>query len=60
MFIYKFKLKLFCSANFDKVIQDYLSVSLEEAADMDCPFLFLSFPSAKDPTSWAQKYPGKL
>ena len=33
-------------------------MTLEEAADSECPLMFISFPSAKDP-SWEQKFPGK-
>ena len=32
----------------------------EEAAKTDQPVMFISFPSAKDPKAWAQKYPGKI
>ena len=36
----------------------YTSLPVEEAAEAECPMMFVSFPSAKDP-NWEQKYPGK-
>ena len=35
-----------------------MGISVEEAAKSECPMMFISFPSAKDP-EWEQKYPGK-
>ena len=39
-------------------LHKYLSLSREDAANTPIPLLFVSFPSAKDPT-WNQKFPGK-
>ena len=33
-------------------------MSVQEAAEVPCPLVFVSFPSAKDP-SWEQKISGK-
>ncbi|XP_070565727.1 all-trans-retinol 13,14-reductase-like [Ptychodera flava] len=41
-----------------KQIHEYLEQSAEDAAVNNIPLLFISFPSAKDP-SWEQRYPGK-
>ncbi|NXX59254.1 RETST reductase, partial [Scopus umbretta] len=41
----------------DEIINQYLASSREEAAKMT-PILFVSCPSAKDPT-WETRYPGK-
>jgi len=42
----------------EKELQAYMSMSFEKAAESECPLMFISFPSAKDP-SWQSKYPGK-
>lgn len=45
--------------NLDKATNDYMSKpSATEAAKEPVPLLFISFPSAKDPT-WASRHPGK-
>ena len=44
--------------DFDKIFDDYMSLSASEAGTKDIPLLFVSFPSTKDPT-WDQRYPGK-
>ena len=33
-------------------------MSVQEAAEAECPLMFISFPSAKDP-EWEEKYPGE-
>ena len=48
------------SADFDKVVCEYLSLTPEKVVDTDAPVMFISFPSAKDPKAWAQKYPGRI
>ncbi|KAL3857331.1 hypothetical protein ACJMK2_012009 [Sinanodonta woodiana] len=48
----------FHSFELQKMIEEYLALSVEEAAELDAPFYFISFPSAKDP-SWESRYPGK-
>eukprot|EP00112_Aurelia_sp_Birch-Aquarium-sp1_P026138 Seg9085.2 transcript_id=Seg9085.2/GoldUCD/mRNA.D3Y31 product="putative all-trans-retinol 13 14-reductase" protein_id=Seg9085.2/GoldUCD/D3Y31 len=49
---------VYTSNEFDKITQDYMALSAEEAGTKDIPLLFISFPSAKDPT-WDQRFPGK-
>ena len=46
------------SKHLEQDMYAYTSLSLEEAAESECPMMFVSFPSAKDP-NWEQKYPGK-
>ena len=41
----------------EEELQSFTSLPLEEAVDRECPLMFISFPSAKDP-SWEDKYPG--
>ena len=48
----------FRSSKLDSVIQDYMSLSADEARTSDVPLLFVSFPSTKDPT-YNTRYPGK-
>ena len=48
----------FRSPELDTVLQEYISLSAEEARSRDVPLLFLSFPSTKDPT-FNTRYPGK-
>ncbi len=48
----------FRSSKLDSVVQNYISLSSDEARTADIPLLFLSFPSAKDPT-FNTRYPGK-
>ncbi|KAK3603231.1 hypothetical protein CHS0354_007560 [Potamilus streckersoni] len=48
----------FHSIELQKMIEEYFALRVEEAADLDAPFCFISFPSAKDP-SWEYRYPGK-
>ena len=43
--------------NLEQEIQDWMCLSVEQAAESECPLMFISFPSAKDP-SWEEKYPG--
>ena len=49
---------IFLSDNPGKDLHDYLAMSREEALNSPIPLLFVSFPSAKDPT-WESRYPGK-
>ncbi|XP_066955486.1 all-trans-retinol 13,14-reductase-like [Macrobrachium rosenbergii] len=42
----------------DKLTLNFLSMTREEAENVDLPFVFISFPSTKDP-EWDKKYPGK-
>ena len=46
------------SKHLEQDMYAYTSLSLEEATESECPMMFVSFPSAKDP-NWEQKYPGK-
>ena len=56
-FLYFFRTCI-CSEDLDKHFREYMSMTVEEAAESDCPMMFISFPSAKDP-NWELKYPGK-
>nr|XP_006819612.1 PREDICTED: putative all-trans-retinol 13,14-reductase-like [Saccoglossus kowalevskii] len=49
---------LFPDNDLDKQSRDFLSLSGDEIENQDIPLLFISFPSAKDPT-WEERYPGK-
>lgn len=49
---------LFTDYNVEKKMNEYLSMSRDEAVEHDVPLLFISFPSTKDPT-WQSRYPGK-
>ena len=53
-----FNLPAFFSENTDQLMRHYMSLTVEEAANTECPVMFISFPSAKDP-SWETKYPGE-
>ena len=55
MFIRRF---YFISENVEEQIRNYSSLTVREAVNTECPFMFISFPSAKDP-SWDEKYPGE-
>lgn len=48
----------FTSGKVEEDMRAYMSLSVEEVAKSECPLMFISFPSAKDP-NWEQKYPGK-
>ena len=48
---------VFTSENLDQAFEKYMNLTLEEAVESECPLIFISFPSAKDP-AWKQKYPG--
>lgn len=48
----------FKSPKVDTIVKEYMALSPEEARVTDVPLLFLSFPSAKDPT-FNTRYPGK-
>ncbi|XP_078671245.1 all-trans-retinol 13,14-reductase-like [Branchiostoma floridae x Branchiostoma belcheri] len=49
---------LFAGNDMEKLHEDYSRLTPEEASQADPPVLFISFPSAKDP-SWEQRYPGR-
>ena len=49
---------IFTSDDPGKDLHDYLALSREDAVHTPIPLLFVSFPSAKDPT-WESRYPGK-
>ncbi|XP_039261949.2 all-trans-retinol 13,14-reductase-like isoform X1 [Styela clava] len=42
----------------EKSVMEYLSLSKEDAANVDVPILFVSFPSTKDST-WQDRHPDK-
>ncbi|KAK3603232.1 hypothetical protein CHS0354_007562 [Potamilus streckersoni] len=42
----------------ERACANFLDLTLEEAAEAEVPLMFISFPSAKDP-SWEKQYPGK-
>lgn len=48
----------FNHADLDKAVQEYVSLSPEEATTAEVPLMFISFPSTKDPT-YNERYPGK-
>lgn len=48
----------FTDPNLNNALQKYTSLSPEEARNAPIPLLFVSFPSAKDPT-YNARYPGK-
>lgn len=48
----------FTSNDYCQQIREYLNGTLEDAIAGPVPLLFISFPSAKDPT-WNDRYPGK-
>ncbi len=41
------------------LVRDYMGKSREEALQDDIPLLFISFPSAKDPT-YNERFPGTV
>eukprot|EP00164_Ancoracysta_twista_P000103 GFYU01000146.1.p1 GENE.GFYU01000146.1~~GFYU01000146.1.p1 ORF type:complete len:608 (-),score=259.18 GFYU01000146.1:63-1886(-) len=50
---------IFPTPNLNEDSDRYLNLPADEAGKEDIPLLFLSFPSAKDP-SWDAKFPGKM
>ena len=48
----------FRDADLDKAVDDYISLTPEEAMTAEVPLMFVSFPSTKDPT-YNERYPGK-
>jgi all-trans-retinol 13,14-reductase len=46
-----------CSNDIDGLMEEYVEKTAEDACEADLPMLFISFPSAKDPT-FNQRYPG--
>ena len=46
------------SHNTQQDLDNFLSLSMEEALEVDLPILFISFPSTKDP-AWSAHYPGR-
>ena len=47
----------FNSNDLSKLTEEYLGKDLDDALQSDVPLMFISFPSAKDPT-FNKKYPG--
>ncbi|XP_063448836.1 all-trans-retinol 13,14-reductase-like isoform X1 [Mytilus trossulus] len=48
----------FTRPDVEELTKEYINLSVEEAAEAEVPLLFVSFPSAKDP-SWSERFPGK-
>ncbi|XP_052073278.1 all-trans-retinol 13,14-reductase-like isoform X1 [Mytilus californianus] len=48
----------FTRPDVEELTKEYVNLSVEEAAEAEVPLLFVSFPSAKDP-SWSERFPGK-
>lgn len=48
----------FRDANLDTAVEEYMQTKIEDVGKTPVPLMFLSFPSAKDPT-FEQRYPGK-
>ena len=46
----------FTRPDLDQLLDEYLALSATEAAEADIPLMFVSFPSAKDPT-WSRRFP---
>ena len=46
----------FSRPQLDDAVEDYMRLSSKEAMDADIPLMFVSFPSAKDPT-WTTRFP---
>lgn len=46
-------------ANVEEEYRQYLAKTPEEVAELECPMMFISFPSAKDP-HWEEKNPGNM
>ena len=49
---------IFFSECLEQTYREYINMTLEKAAESECPMMFISFPSAKDLT-WEEKFPGK-
>jgi len=49
---------IYSSNDLDGLTNEFISKNADEVGDSDIPFLFVSFPSSKDPT-FAERYPGK-
>ena len=49
---------VYTSSNYDRILDNYVNLPASEAGTKDIPLLFISFPSAKDPT-WEDRFPGK-
>ncbi|XP_002732825.2 all-trans-retinol 13,14-reductase-like [Saccoglossus kowalevskii] len=49
---------VYTSNDITNITEEYIGRSVENVLKDDIPLLFISFPSAKDPT-WEQRYPGK-
>lgn len=47
----------FLSNDLSGITGDYLEKSVDEAVNSDLPMIFITFPSAKDPT-FNERYPG--
>ncbi|KAL4223041.1 hypothetical protein ACF0H5_016518 [Mactra antiquata] len=48
----------FLNVDYERDLEEYKNLTPDEASERECPLMFLSFPSAKDPT-WEEKFPGK-
>ncbi|XP_071180472.1 all-trans-retinol 13,14-reductase-like isoform X2 [Mytilus edulis] len=48
----------FTRPDVEELTKEYINLSVEDAAEAEVPLLFVSFPSAKDP-SWSERFPGK-
>ncbi|XP_061166584.1 all-trans-retinol 13,14-reductase-like [Saccostrea echinata] len=48
----------FNSPNLEQTFEDYLALPLDKLKEADVPLMFVSFPSAKDPT-WHDRHPDK-
>ena len=48
----------YTGTDIEGITEDYIKMSVEDAAQAEVPLMFVSFPSAKDP-SWSERYPGK-
>ncbi|XP_045172753.2 all-trans-retinol 13,14-reductase-like [Mercenaria mercenaria] len=48
----------FLNVDYEKDLEDFKSKSMEEVAEMECPIMYISCPSAKD-SSYDERFPGK-
>ncbi|XP_041350179.1 all-trans-retinol 13,14-reductase-like isoform X2 [Gigantopelta aegis] len=48
----------FLSNDINDILKDFMSLSVDDLETAEIPMIFVSFPSAKDP-SWDKRYPGK-
>lgn len=57
--IFLFLFLFFIRPDLEQAFQDYIGLPLDKVRDADVPMMFVSFPSAKDPT-WHARNPGML